>query len=256
MGKHLPKQHFVKFYPFLFLVFLLFLTDKSFGQTLGGGITSIYTDYKGYWSSSSSSISTTNPDNDHNLLGFTWNNTTYSTGVNDPTLTAKGVNFTPVVFQAFPVRTISLSSPSLIILGQLKDGVNNGASSSAPFTTPPQISNFLTDGVQGLNIGTGVIDVPSGTPLTFDFGAIISVSQINDGVPDLLISQVGTPVSSSDKVYFIDANGAMVGNAVVIDQTGYASVGTWSADLYNTNGTLSSTYTNKPRPLKIGRAHV
>jgi len=119
------------------------------------GITSIYTDYNGYWTSSSTAISATKPDNSHNLLGFVWNGQTFSTGVNDATLTAHGVSFNPQYFQAFPVRNVTLTG-SLIGLGQLKDGVDNGASTPQPFTLPPNISAFLTDGIHGLDIGTAV----------------------------------------------------------------------------------------------------
>ncbi|RYE14305.1 MAG: hypothetical protein EOP45_19805, partial [Sphingobacteriaceae bacterium] len=92
--------------------------------------------------------------------------------------------------------------------------------------------------------------------------SLISVSQINDGVPDLLISQVGMPVSSSDMVYFINSSSAMVENAVSIDQTGYSSVGTWSSDQYEINGTLAKTsnsstnYTKIDRPIRIWAADV
>ncbi len=253
MKRFLPGNGFVKSY--LFIFFLLFLAEKSFSQQ--GGITQIYTDYQGYWTSSSTAASATKPDNDHNLLGFSWNGATYSTGVNDAALTTKGVPFTPVVFQAFPVRNIPLTSPpSLIILGQLKDGVNNGASTPAPFTSPPQISNFLTDGVQGLNIGTGVIDVPASTPLIFDFGSIINVAKIGDGIPDLLVSQVGTPGGASDNIYFIDKSGNRVGNIITINHSQYSAVGTWSADLYDTNGALTANYTKTDRPLRVWAADV
>jgi len=257
MGKFLSGKIYAGYFHFIFLFFLLFFAEKSFGQQ--GGITSIYTDYQGYWNSSSTAINPIKPNNDHNVIGFSWNGATYSTGVNDAALTAKGVNFSPVVFQAFPVRNIALTGSSRIILGQLKDGVDNGVSTPAPFTSPPQISNFLTDGIQGLNIGTGVIDVPASTPLIFDFGAIIDVNKINDGIPDLLISQVGFTVAGTppDNIYFVDANGNRVGNIVSIDQSQVPFVGNWTADLYDLNGTITdSRYINTPRELRVWAADV
>ncbi len=256
MEKLLPGKYYLNVLHFIFLFFLLFFSEKSFGQQ--GGITSIYTDYQGFWNSSSAAINPIKPENDHNVIGFSWNGATYSTGVNNAALTAHGVNFSPVVFQAFPVRDIALTGSSRIILGQLKDGVDNGASTPAPFTSPPKISNFLTDGVQGLNIGTGVIDVPASTPLTFDFGAIIDVNKINDGIPDLLISQVGFTVAGTppDNIYFVDANGNRVGNIVSIDQSQVPFVGNWTADLYDLNGTLPANYTKTDRQLRVWAADV
>jgi len=55
MKRFLPGNGFVKSY--LFIFFLLFLAEKSFSQQ--GGITQIYTDYQGYWTSSSTAASTT-----------------------------------------------------------------------------------------------------------------------------------------------------------------------------------------------------
>ncbi len=142
-------------------VLVLFLFKSTLLTAQQGGITRIYTDFNGYWTSSSTAISAVRPDNSHNLLGFSWNGQTYSTGVNDNTLTTQGVSFTPMKFQAFPVRNITLAGTGALPgLGQLKDGVDNGASVPAPFTQPPNISSFLTDGLNGLDIGTGVANVP------------------------------------------------------------------------------------------------
>ncbi|RYE28822.1 MAG: hypothetical protein EOP42_15860, partial [Sphingobacteriaceae bacterium] len=171
MDRFLPNKRFVKFTCCFFLIFELFLNEKVFSQQ--GGISRIYTDYNGFWTSASTN-NAVKPENDHNLLGFTWFGNTYSTGVNNARLTANGVTFIPTVFQAFPVRNVTLTGSNCKIgLGQLKDGVNNGMQATPPFSMPPKISDFLTDGIQGLNIGTGVANVPASTPLTFDFGSII-----------------------------------------------------------------------------------
>lgn len=221
-----------------------------------GGITKIYTDFNGYWSSSSASINPVKPDNSHNVLGFTWNGSTYSTGVNDANLTAHGVTFIPKNFQAFPVRNVTLNGTSALPgLGQLKDGVDNGPSVPQPFSIPANISAFLTDGVRGLDIGTGVANVPTGT-LIFDFGSIIAPSQIGDGVPDILVSQIADPSAVLDSVYFTDGAGNLVGNKIAINHTTIASVGNWTADFYNANGTLSSGFTKTDRSIRVWAADI
>ncbi len=215
------------------------------------GITAIYTDFNGYWTSSAASINPVKPDNSHNLLGFIWNGQTFSTGVNDAILGAHGVSFSPQHFQAFPVRNVTLTG-SLIGLGQLKDGIDNGASTPQPFTLPPNVSAFLTDGPQGLDIGTGVANIPTGT-LTFDFGAIIDPTKIGDGVPDILVSQIAQPSAAYDSVYFTNAAGVLIGNRIAIRHTAASvpSVGNWTADFYATNGSLAAVLTKTDRPLRV-----
>ncbi|RYY25151.1 MAG: hypothetical protein EOP41_05370, partial [Sphingobacteriaceae bacterium] len=255
MDSFLPNKRFVKFTCCVFLLFELFLNEKVFSQQ--GGISRIYTDYNGFWTSASTN-NAVKPENDHNLLGFTWFGNTYSTGVNNARLTANGVTFIPTVFQAFPVRSVVLSgSDCKIALGQLKDGVNNGKPATAPFTLPPRIADFLTDGVNGLNIGTGVANVPESTPLTFDFGSIIDPAKINDGQPDILVSQIASPGGVLDRIYFTDANGNRVGNIISIDQTQINAVATWTGDFYELNGDLiGSGFINSGRPIRVWAADV
>lgn len=248
--KNIPCLRF-----FTLFLFLMAISGRSFSQQ--GGITKIYTDYNGYWTSSTAANSTVKPQNDHNVLGFTWNNITYSTGANDGKLKVEGISFTPVSFQAFPVRNVKLSgTSSMIAYGQLKDGVHNGRPATVPFSLPPDISVFLTDGIRGLNIGTGVANVPASLPLTFDFGGITDASKINDGVPDILVSQIAAPDRVLDQVYFIDANGNRVGNIISIDQTLVQSVGNWTADFYEPNGTLGTKFTNTDRQIRLWAADV
>lgn len=235
--------------------FFLLLQTASAQQT---GITRIYTDFNGFWTSSSTSISPIRPDNSHNLLGFTWNNQTYSTGVNDALLTTNGVSFIPMNFQAFPVRNINLAGTGALPgLGQLKDGVDNGASTPPPFSTPPNIAHFLTDGIKGLDIGTGIANIPTGT-IIFDFGGIIDVSHIGDGLPDILVSQIADPSSTLDSVYFTDGVGNLVGNKIAINHTSSSipPVGKWVADFYNSNGTLSPAYIKTERNIRIWGADI
>src|SRR5690606_25505289 len=124
-----------------------------------GGATRIYTDHNGYWTSGVGAINPVHPDNSHNLTGFTWGGTTYSTGVDDEQLIASNVSFTPAIFQAFPVRNIHSTSSTYLGFGQLYDGVDNNRSVPAPFPVPPKLANYLTDGLQGLDIGTGVANI-------------------------------------------------------------------------------------------------
>ncbi|MFT3945847.1 MAG: gliding motility-associated C-terminal domain-containing protein [Agriterribacter sp.] len=243
-------------YTLLYTVFFISLFSNT--ASAQQGITAIYTDFNGYWSSSSTAISSIKPDNNHNVLGFTWNGTTYSTGVNDATLTAYGISFSALNFQAFPVRNITLAgTTALPAFGQLADGVDNGASSPAPFSLPPDISAFLTDGTKGLNIGTGVANIPANT-LIFDFGGIIDPAKIGDGVPDILVTQIADPGGALDSVYFTDGSGVIVGNKVAVNHSAASVpvVGKWIVDFYAVNGTLAAGYTKTERPIRIWAADL
>lgn len=233
---------------YLLIAFLFFLSATASGQR---GITRIYTDYDTFWTSAQNSINPVKPDNRNNLLGFTWNGRTYSTGVNDAILTAKGVSFEPGLYQAFPVANIPLNglNQNFIALGYKEDGNNTGG--NYPYTVPVKVSDILTRGINGLDMGSGITNIPaSAEPLLFNFGAIADPTQIGDGVPDLLITQVASPGANNlDRVWFEDANHNRVGNEVTIDMSDtqlVPSVGNWTLDLYSpVTGILNTAKTDR-----------
>src|SRR6476661_3555109 len=63
--------------------------------TSAQAVTEIVTNYNGYWKTSASSMSSTKPDNHHELISFSYNGTRYSTGVNDALLTSHSLTFSP-----------------------------------------------------------------------------------------------------------------------------------------------------------------
>ncbi len=237
-----------------FLFVLSLLCTKAYSQF---DVTGIYTDYNGYWQSSSSSINATKPEKSHNLLAFTWNGITYSTGVNDGILTSKGVSFSAKDFRALPIDAVPSTSSTYLGLGQLNDGINNGYSVPAPFHTPASgadLAAFLTDGIKGLDLGTCVANIATGQ-LRFNLSASgISPSAINDNVPDVLVTQVASPSATLDSIYFVDASGNVVGNKMAINQTAVTVTGKWMPDFYNPNGTI--VFTNSERDIRLWGADL
>ncbi|MGN8056434.1 DUF7507 domain-containing protein [Pedobacter sp. 22163] len=219
-------------------------------------VTGLFTDYKGYWSSKQGAINPVWPDNKNNLLGFTFNNINYSTGVNDALLTSKLVSFTPGTYQAFPVRNIPLpgTASNFIGLGQLEDGVDNGG--VYPYSVPVTVAQILTRGVRGLDMGSCITNIPAtAAPLSFNFGAITDDSQIGDGIPDILITQVAQATGALDQVYFEDGNGNLVGNKISIDQSAIPAIGTWLPDFYDPNtGVIQPGFIKTERPIRIWAA--
>ncbi|WP_158544354.1 beta strand repeat-containing protein, partial [Pedobacter miscanthi] len=219
-------------------------------------VTGLFTDYKGYWTSKQGAINPIWPDNKNNLLAFTFNNINFSTGVNDALLTSKLVSFTPGLYQAFPVKNIPLpgTASNFIGLGQLEDGVDNGG--VYPYSVPVTVAQILTRGIRGLDMGSCITNIPStAAPLSFNFGAITNDSQIGDGIPDILITQVAQATGALDQVYFEDGNGNLVGNKISIDQSVMPVIGTWLPDFYDPNtGVIQPGFIKTDRPIRIWAA--
>jgi len=213
-------------------------------------VSEIITDYNGYYKSGVGAISSTKPDNNHNLLAFSFNGTRYSTGVNDALLTSNNDVFTSGVFRAMPMNnlTSAANSSTKIGLGAIADGVANGAGSTPPSRS---LSQYLNDGPNGLNLGTCVANLPAGT--MFMSVTDLKSTNIGDGVPDILVTQTADPSSKYDRYCFTDINGNMVGNYVDINLTNISSVGTWTADFYEATGStiLAPGYTATQRNIRL-----
>ncbi|WP_294736586.1 T9SS type A sorting domain-containing protein [uncultured Flavobacterium sp.] len=229
-------------------------------------VTQIYTDYDNFWTSSSSSINPTKPNLAHNLLAFTWSGTTYSTGVDDDKLTTNGVTFTSTQFRALPITTVPLTGGSsyFIGLGADTDGVATGVTATAldPLVTTGEIkASYLTAGEQGLGLGTCLTNIPDGSTLTFNLSVNgITLANVGDGIPDILVSQIASPSAVGDQLYFEDSSGNTVGNIVTIVLTNnslYPTVGNWNVDFYNNDSTQNSgTFIDTERTLKFFTADI
>lgn len=218
-------------------------------------ISSIITDYNGYWKSGVGAINNVKPDNSHNLLAFTYNNVRYSTGVNDAKLIARGDLFVPGDYRALPVvsLTAAANSNSKIGLGEMYDGVTNGKSNPSPVNNIPY---YLTDGEKGLDLGTCVANLPK-SAINFSVNNV-KLTAINDGVPDVVITQAADPSGTDFDTYeFTDVNGNRIGNSVDIVLNNIPSVGNWVADFYEASQNpmgLAGGFTKTERPLRLWTA--
>lgn len=230
-------------------------------------VSQIWTDYNTFWTSSSSSINPVKPNTAHNLLAFRWNNGTttnnYSTAVNNQKLTDFGVTFISTKFRGLPINSVPLTGGSyyFVGLGALVDGlattVDNGSTNPfSPLTNGLQKASFLTKGVQGLDLGSCLTNIPAGSPVRFNLSSNgITLSNIGDGVPDILVSQIAQPTGTTDSFRFVNSVGATVGNAVNVtlnNNTLYPIVGNWNVDFYNNDSTQSnSTFINTTREMRF-----
>ncbi|MBC7849918.1 MAG: T9SS type A sorting domain-containing protein, partial [Chitinophagaceae bacterium] len=194
-------------------------------------VTEVVTDFNGYWRSGvRPNTNVVHPNNSHNLVSFTLSGTRYSTGVNDAILTSNGLAFTAGSYKALPITALSVAptTSTYIGLGQMYDGVAGGA-------TPPPTNNipfYLTDGSNGLNLGTAVYNLPTSN-LIFEVG-LFNIAKIGDGIPDIIVTQMGDiPTTSKDTLKFVDPSGNVVGTALAVTFAGADTLGLIDNDFYN-----------------------
>jgi len=211
-------------------------------------VTRVMTDWGGYWSSTTTSADVLRqPNTHHNLTGFTVNNgTTYSTGVDDGTLSTKlgGSNmYTHSDFRALPVNNISgiTGLASYLAMGSLIDGSVSTATYTAPGVAGLRVKDVLIDGAKGLDLGTGVTNLSASAVLSFNVNSIVP-TKIIDSEPDILITQIASPTSVTDLYYFTDAAGNIVGNPISANLSSINAVGTYRLDLFTlaTNSSYST----------------
>ncbi|MEJ0102381.1 MAG: hypothetical protein WDO19_07455 [Bacteroidota bacterium] len=120
-----------------------------------------------------------------------------------------------------------MNSNTKVGVGEMYDGVHNGASNPVPSNN---ISFYLTDGIKGLNIGTGIANLPAGT-MSF-YITSIQPQNIGDGIPDIIVTQIADPSGSTDSYSFVNSTGTIIGHKKDIIFTSITPVGSWTADFY------------------------
>lgn len=239
---------------FPFAIVVIFLLP---GQLLAQAVTGIVTDYRGFWKTTENAHNTVRPTNNHNLLAFTYNGVQYSTGVDDELLYRKGETYTAADFWCLPVGNLTgaVTSNTKIGVGAMFDGVSGGAGA-----TPPEndMVRYLTDGIKGLNIGTCVANLPIGS-LEF-FVHSINASEIGDGKPDILVTQIADPSGDYyDRYEFTDERGNRVGAYKDIVFNTIPTIGSWVGDFYEASQrpmTLVAPWIQTVRPIRLWAADL
>ncbi|WP_299776603.1 T9SS type A sorting domain-containing protein [uncultured Formosa sp.] len=208
-------------------------------------ITEIFTNwnYNGndYWRSGwySASDQNTWPNDRHELLAFTYNGVTYSTGVDDDLLTAKGISFQAQTFQAYSTNGVIgvTNGSNFIEVGDLLDGeVNEGTTITSQDILDLKILEMITDGKNGLDLGTGVTNFNSDISIEFN-SPDGEPNAIGDIVPDLIITQIAA-AGGYDIYYYQDERGNVVGTPIRLYIHSTANtLAEWRMDLFSvTNG--------------------
>lgn len=219
-------------------MFVLAGITVSLSANAQRAVSRIYSDFNGFWDS----FSSVQPNNQHNLLGFTWDADgtgtvhspiTYSTGVNDAALVTAGVNFQTGTFISLPIYNIPNPGTSTFIgVGQAFGGNGN----VSPVPVHNNMVEYLSDGLNGLGLGSAIFNIPQGSSISLNTMGIVPAS-IGDGIPDLIFTQMGSPSSANDTFYFQDANGNMVGTVYSVAFSTVPSIGSACWKFYNANVT-------------------
>ncbi|WP_418636898.1 DUF7507 domain-containing protein, partial [Winogradskyella sp.] len=207
-------------------------------------VTTIYGDQGGFFVSSTGATVTATDSN--NLLGFIADGVTYSTGVDDSVLTSNGIVFTPANFRAFPIPgVINYSNPELLGVAYNWGGVNqtNTPSDYINNFSPIVPTNFVRDGASGLEMSTNFFNIDP-QDIGYDDLTVLSVANITDNIPDIIVNQTGAP-GGSDTFKFVDNLGNTVGNVVVVDFSSTPVVAGVDWTIYNVDpstGSVVSTF--------------
>lgn len=220
-------------------------------------VSRIITDFNGYWNSATASTNPAQqPDTNHSLMAFQLGSTMYSTGstVAENILNANSIAHEQKNFRALPIKDVqglvpsnaTTTNPNLIVLANKIDGNANAQVPTAPGVAGLSVRDVLIDGIRGLNLGTGVTNLPSTAVLLFTASNILQ-SGIGDGVPDIMVSQIAQPTDGSYSIYsFVDAQGDVVGNPIQINFSNVPVIGRYKTDFFTLpeNAPLNSAIIN------------
>ena len=222
---------------------------------------------QGYWRFSTNytyGTSSTYPDDSHELLAFKYDGVYYSTGVADNILDGiSGLSYNDEVFKAYSTNGITgtiNNGANFIATGDMVDGVSNeGTTISSPYISDLTVFQVMIDGINGLDLGTGVTNYNKSASIRF-FSGNGQVGAISDGVPDLIITQIADS-GSWDIYYYADERGNVVGRPIKMYlKNDTNNLGRWKLDLYslpsgadiNTANPQSRTFgSNETRLIKI-----
>ncbi|NRA91426.1 MAG: T9SS type A sorting domain-containing protein [Psychroserpens sp.] len=197
----------------------------------------IYTDWNGFWRSNfgtqpGSPVGAANePDDSHNLLGFKYEGVIYSTGVNDVLLTSSlpnetdnvpNLEYVPQNFKAYSTNGVQALTQNShhIYTGDRVDGIENEGAFTFINNNIESIQGLnmyevLVDGINGLNLGTGVNNLNSNTTIRFFSGNGQAGTVAQDNIPDLLITNMAE-AGKADVYSYADIDGNIIGRPVSV----------------------------------------
>lgn len=227
---------------FLFAI-ILFQTFPLWAQN-PNQITRVFTNFNGFWDSQNTAGVA--PNNLHSMLGFEWKGQRYSTGVNDALLSSSVTGtFSAQKFQAFP--PVSLPTPNSGTYIGVGSNYGGADANVQPIPVNNYLIQYITDGINGLGFGTAIYNFPAASEIKYEITPGIVPTSIGDGIPDIIVTQVGQVGNANDSFRFTNSSNTVIGNSVDINfQTSVIPIGFPKYKFYNPNTTpptyVSSLY--------------
>ena len=241
--------------------------SKSISNTSENRVIEVYTtwdqngDEENFWQSSdfSSSDSSTWPNDSHELLGFkmsyggTIGDVIFSTGINnallETKLAASGIDVSSTSteyisqeFKAYSTNGVSGKPNSNNYMG-FADKID-GYTGSIVLNNAVRktVYDVIIDGDHGLDLGTGIANFNNQADIRF-YSGNGDVGAVNDGIPDLLITQMAQP-GGSDVYYYADVDGNVVGTPVKLAfvNNNNNRLYEWKVDFYRLDYSASATF--------------
>ncbi len=225
--------------------------------------TRLYTDYGGYWTSAVGSVNPVKPDNNSHLLAFEMGGQTYPTGVPNSRLIdtdsngffdlldtdGDGTGDVALVETSWTALTpIQDITSGIRLEGALLDG--NAVAAVGPLLTSggAPFNPYLSQGTRGLDMAYSIANI--GNTWFFNIQGI-QASAYNDGVFDILLTQVAAPgASTNNTVHLLDNSGNYIGNGVTVNWNTVSSMGKHLTDGYFPNDAVQGT--NSGKPIRFG----
>lgn len=222
-------------------------------------VTSIYTNYNGFWSSSAGSINPQAYDNVSTLLAFTVGSKTYATGVNSTAMIDSDSNglFDLMDTDGNGTGDISVEETSWTALRpvtKIKSGIRlegraidgNTSSAVGPLLTTGGIpfNPYLYEGERGLDMSYAIANI--GNAWYFRLGGT-NTPAYGDGQVDILLTQGAQLGSGSNynRLHLLDEDGNYLGNGVEINWNTTPIVGNSIVDQYNVNDSPNASNSKK-----------
>ncbi|WP_158973632.1 hypothetical protein [Cellulophaga sp. L1A9] len=216
-------------------------------------MTSIYTNYSGFWTSSVGSLNTTPYDNTSELLAFTVGSETYATGVGSSVMIdgnsngfydsmdtdGNGIGDVAVDETSWTaLRPVTKIKSGIRLEGRALDG--NTGSAVAPQLTSGGIpfNPYLYEGERGLDMGYAIANIDN--IWYFSLGGT-NTTAYGDGEMDILVTQ-GAQLGGGlnyNRLHLLDEDGNYLGNGVEVNWNNTPIVGNSNVDQYNVNDSAS-----------------
>lgn len=222
-------------------------------------VTSVYTNYSGFWASSVGSLNPKAYDNVSELLAFKVGSETYATGVGASAMIDNNSNglydsmdtdgngtgdVTVVETSWTALRPVTKIKSGIRLEGRALDGNNGNAMGPQLTSGGIPFNPYLYEGERGLDMGYAIANINNAW--YFRLGGA-NTPAYGDGEMDILLTQ-GAQLGGGynyNRLHLLDEDGNYLGNGVEVNWNNTPVVGNSHVDQYNTDDSTSGKNVKK-----------